>query len=318
MSFGSCVHTEYRQAPSSFSQMSNNQEFFNRLIADVHHCMRCQRMAHSNRIFGNSSGSISAPLMIVGEAPGRLGADDTSIPFHGDRAGENFERLIAQVGISRYDCFITNAVLCNPRDHSGNNANPSRDEIANCSGFLKAQIDLVNPRIVVTLGNNALRALKLIEPHACELTKHVRSKHLWCGRMLIPLYHPSQRAMLHRSFFNQLSDYRFLAEQLNRLSRRRNSIAICGQIHSDVALTVRRILEVFGSISYFRLHKLFYMLEYHHVRVTGRRLTTSYAIRQKDGPYFVDLHISKLKRAVVSIIFRTFDQATASVCTIFC
>lgn len=106
------------------------------------------------------------------------------------------------MGISRYDCFITNAVLCNPKDEKGNNATPSRQEVANCSGFLKAQIDLIRPKIVVTLGNQALQALKLIEPHDCELAKDVRKARSWYGRILLPFYHPGQRAMLHRSFLN--------------------------------------------------------------------------------------------------------------------
>src|SRR5690606_31771180 len=134
--------------------------------------------------------------------------DDTSIPFHGDRAGENFEKLIAQVGISRYDCFITNAVLCNPKDEKGNNATPSRQEIENCSGFLRAQIDLIDPKIIVTLGGQALQALKLIEAHPYELSEDVRKARHWMNRILIPLYHPGQRAMIHRSFLNQLADYK--------------------------------------------------------------------------------------------------------------
>jgi uracil-DNA glycosylase family 4 len=285
--------------------MKVDQKTFQNLVTQVHQCVRCERMASSCRIFGRSSGEITAPLMFIGEAPGRFGADDTSIPFHGDRAGENFEKLIAQVGISRYDCFITNAVLCNPRDEKGNNATPSRQEVANCSSFLKAQIDLIGPKIIATLGNQALHALKLIELHACELSKDVRKPHFWYGRTLIPLYHPGQRAMLHRSFFNQLADYRFLAEQLSNITKGPKRAAARGKTSLAAANIVRSILEASGAITYFRLHKLFYMLEYHHVRRTGRRLTHSYAIRQKDGPYFVDLHISKLKRAIPDLEIST-------------
>jgi uracil-DNA glycosylase family 4 len=275
---------------------------FDALVKNVCECTVCPRMNNSGRIFGRSSGHLYAPLMFVGEAPGRLGADDTSIPFHGDRAGENFEKLIAQVGISRYDCFITNAVLCNPKDANGNNATPSRQELVNCSGFLKTQIDLVDPKIVVTLGIQALRALKLITAHSCELAKDVRKAHKWSGRVLIPLYHPGQRAMLHRSFLNQLSDYRFVAETLRRLRKGPRKARTHGTTDADVANVVQSLLEATGSISYFRLHKLFYLLEYHHVRQTGHRFTASYAVRQKDGPYFTDLHISKLKRALPELV----------------
>ena len=275
------------------------------LSKQVRECVLCPRMSTSCRILGLSSGQLFAPLMFVGEAPGRLGADDTAIPFHGDRAGENFEKLIAQVGISRYDCFITNAVLCNPKDEKGNNATPLRQEVNNCSAFLRAQIDLINPKLVVSLGNLALQALKVIEPHSFELSTDVRTANNWRGRILIPLYHPGQRAMLHRSFLNQLSDYRFVSEQLKRLTKSTARAIGRGKTNAVAANVVRSILHATGAISYFRLHKLFYLLEYHHVRTTARRLTNSYAIRQKDGPYFTDLHISKLKRALPDLKITT-------------
>ncbi len=289
--------------------MKASQTTFDKLVVQVRQCVRCERMAGSSRIFGHSSGEITAPLMFIGEAPGRLGADDTSIPFHGDRAGENFERLIAQVGISRYDCFITNAVLCNPKDEKGNNATPSRREVSNCADFLRAQIDLIGPRIVATLGTQALNALKLIEPHTLELSRDVRKSYGWYGRTLIPLYHPGQRAMLHRSFLNQLADYRFLAERLNGLSKGSKKTVVRGKTSSAATNVVRCILEASGGVSYFRLHKLLYMLEYYQVRNTGHRLTNSYAIRQKEGPYFVDLHISKLKRALPDLAVYTKEGA---------
>ena len=104
--------------------------------------------------------------------------------------------------------------------------------------------------------------------------------------------------MLHRSFLNQLADYRFLAERLRNLNKRPKNTAARGQTSPAAANIVRYILEVSGAVSYFRLHKLFYMLEYHQFRNSGHRLTHSYVIRQKDGPYFVDLHVSKLRRAL--------------------
>src|SRR5262249_5148101 len=201
------------------TRLWNKSSEFNILVNDVRSCLMCPRMSNSARIFGLSSGCLDADVLFIGEALGRLGADDTTIPFHGDQAGENCERLIAQSGITRYECFITNAVLCNPRNDKGNNATPLRSEIANCSGFLKRQIDLIQPFLIVTLGNQALQSLKLVAPHSIDLSVGVRRVWNWSGRRVIPLYHPGQRAMLHRSFFNQLADYRFVAEQLRKLSR---------------------------------------------------------------------------------------------------
>jgi hypothetical protein len=111
--------------------------------------------------------------------------------------------------------------------------------------------------------------------------------------------------MLHRSFLNQLADYRFVAEQLKRLTKRTTRTTARGKTNAAATSVVRSILQTTGPISYFRLHKLFYLLEYHHVRAASRRLTNSYAIRQKDGPYFTDLHISKLKRALPDLKITT-------------
>ena len=117
----------------------------------------------------NRASELDSPIFIIGEAPGRLGADVSAIPFHGDKSGDNFERLLEQVGLSRHDCFITNAALCNPKGDNGNNATPTRAELQNCSGFLKRQIDLVDPPIVATLGAQALAALRSIEDHDIDL-----------------------------------------------------------------------------------------------------------------------------------------------------
>ena len=178
-------------------------------------------MRNSARILGHSSGNLEAKIMFIGEAPGRLGADDTGIPFHGDRAGHNFEELLDFVGISREEIFITNAVLCNPKDSKGNNSPPKSIEIKNCSNYLKRQIDLINPKIVVTLGLNALKATKLIENHDLSLSTDIRTKNFWYKRILIPVYHPGQRAMIHRSMANQRSDYQFIAETIKNLEIKR-------------------------------------------------------------------------------------------------
>jgi hypothetical protein len=190
--------------------------------------------------------------------------------------------------------------LCNPKDQHGNNATPTKTELENCSGYLKRQLAIVNPAIVVTLGNQALQALKLIEPHTLELSKSVRHSWAWYNRSLIPLYHPGQRAMMHRSFLNQLADYQFVAEQLKR--RGRSKPARVERTSADVSPIVSAVLQASGSITYFRLHKLFYLVEYYYARENNKRLTSSYVVRQKDGPYFVDLHISKLRRSIPGLV----------------
>jgi hypothetical protein len=110
--------------------------------------------------------------------------------------------------------------------------------------------------------------------------------------------------MIHRSFANQRSDYQFVAEQWRRLTQVRR--ASTGATRGDVMAVARYLLASRGAVTYFELHKLAYLTEYLHVRKSGRRLTTAYFIRQKDGPYCTDLEIERIRRADESI--RVFKE----------
>lgn len=243
--------------------------------------------------------------MVVGEAPGRLGADSSELPFHGDKAGHNFEALIELAGLSRAELFITNSVLCNPKDSAGNNSTPTDAEVASCAEFLRRQVDVIDPMIVVTLGATALKATGFIEKHNLKLRESVRSAHHWHGRELIPLYHPGQRAMIHRSFANQAADYQFLAERARRIGQTRAKLG--GVARPDIAGVAIEILAQ-GPRSYFSLHKLSFLAEYMYAKEFGSRMTGAYYVRQKDGPYCVDLHPERLKRAGVALSVKR-DQA---------
>ena len=260
-------------------------------------------MNDSARVLNRGAGPLDAGLMFIGEAPGRLGADASELPFHGDKAGHNFEELLSVAGLTRASVFVTNAVLCNPRDDHGNNAMPTRAEVEACSAFMRAQIELLQPKIVVTLGATALNAVALIERHGLTLRDSVRTAHRWYGRLLVPLYHPGQRAMLHRSFANQRSDYQFVAERLARFGSAKKSIS--GRARGDVAAVVAFILGHQPGVSYFALHKLLFLAEVAHAKMFGRRLTHAYFVRQKDGPYCVDLHPQRLKRALPGLDVRS-------------
>jgi uracil-DNA glycosylase family 4 len=263
-------------------------------------------MASSARVIGPGCGPINASVMFIGEAPGRLGADDSQLPFHGDKSGHNFESLLEQVGLSRYDMFVTNAVLCNPKDAQGNNSTPTSDEIRNCGDHLREQLRIVDPKIVVTLGATALRGTEFISPHGLSLRDDVRTATRWGGRSLIPLYHPGQRAMIHRSFANQLSDYQFVVETLRRIGKApRASGAKTQRPGSEKIVQVaRRILRRKPKLTYFALHKLLFLAEARYFEETGERLTSAYIIRQKDGPYCVELHVSRLATLIQDLLVR--------------
>ena len=172
-------------------------------------------MCGRNAVLSELNGSIEARVMFIGEAPGRKGADRTRVPFSGDQSGENFNRFLSSIGLSRDQIFITSAALCNPRTESGANRRPTQKELANCSGFLRRTIAIVNPKIVVTLGSVALEALKRIERHELNLKDNAARIHDWNGKVLVPIYHPSPQVLAsHRREAQQLSDYQVVRKAL--------------------------------------------------------------------------------------------------------
>ena len=259
---------------------------FEDLILDVQSCEACSNMNGCARVLSWANGRPGVKVMFVGEAPGRLGADRTAIPFHGDKSGDNFEKLIDLAGLARAEIFVTNAVLCNPRNNDGNNVPPTRDNIKKCAGYLARQISLVNPEVVVTLGSVALEASRLVEEHGLQLSAHVRTANEWYGRLLIPLYHPGARAMIHRNFALQTADYYFVGEVARRNRGRPNLRS--APVRRGWALT-SYLLSQLGQCSLFRLHKALFLTDLGMLRTHGRRATDFVYIRQKDGPYCVEL-----------------------------
>jgi uracil-DNA glycosylase len=194
---------------------SNRQ--FKRLVAEAAACTRCPAMCERSAVLSERNGSLAARIMFIGEAPGRKGADRTRVPFSGDQSGQNFDRFLASIGLSREQIFITSAALCNPRTESGANRKPSKAELQNCSQFLRRTLEVVNPALVVTLGSVALAALKSIAPHALNLKESAAQVHEWNGRVLVPIYHPSPQVLAsHRREAEQLRDYQVVNEAIAR------------------------------------------------------------------------------------------------------
>ena len=277
---------------------------FDELIAEVQACARCPEMHGCARVLSWANGPHDAKIMFVGEAPGRLGADRTTVPFHGDKAGDNFEHLIDLAGLSRREIFVTNAVLCNPRDERGNNAPPSKATLRNCATNLARQIDAIDPAIVVTLGAAALEATRLIEPHELSLSSSVRTAQQWNGRVLIPLYHPGARAMVQRNFAAQTADYYFVGETYRRLGRKRRSSPEIVKPASQGWDIVKFLISEFRTCSLFRLHKAMYLVDWRALSQTGRRASDFIYLRQKDGPYCVELGSRWYKRFQDELTFR--------------
>ncbi|MBI4260465.1 MAG: uracil-DNA glycosylase [Actinobacteria bacterium] len=153
--------------------------------ADAATCTRCRLSAGRTQVvFG--VGSPTADLMFVGEGPG-YHEDKQGIPFVG-AAGQLLTTLLGEIGIARDEVYICNVVKCRPPG----NRDPLPDEIDACRPYLLAQVSLIDPRIVVTLGNFATRVI-LDRPVGISRVRGQRFT--WEGRMVIPTFHPA--AILH-------------------------------------------------------------------------------------------------------------------------
>lgn len=132
------------------------------------------------------AGSATADVVIVGEAPGAA-EDASGLPFVG-AAGRLLDPLLAEAGLARAEVFVTNVLKARPPG----NRDPKSDEVAHHWPWLEAQLDVLQPRLLVPLGRHALgrfapKADRISDVHGRVLERD--------GRRLFPLYHPA--AALH-------------------------------------------------------------------------------------------------------------------------
>jgi uracil-DNA glycosylase len=169
-------------------------------------------MAYSH-VLGSTNGPLDARVLIVGEAPGRLGAARTGVPFRGDQSGQRLERLLEAARLTREEVFVTNALLCNPLDGGAHNRRPRASELAACAGYLERTLDLVRAPVVVALGGVALVSLDRVASHGVVRISEAAGRPVsWHGRTLVPLVHPSPRTQGRRSWERQLEDWRVVGQ----------------------------------------------------------------------------------------------------------
>jgi uracil-DNA glycosylase family 4 len=148
-------------------------------------CTKC-RLAQGRTQVVYGTGNENADLMFIGEGPGYY-EDKQGEPFVG-AAGQLLNRMLEEIGIAREEVRITNVVLCRPPG----NRDPLPDEIEACSPWLEEQIRLVDPMVIVTLGNFATRTI-LDKPVSISRVRGQRFP--WHGRVVVPTFHPA--AILH-------------------------------------------------------------------------------------------------------------------------
>lgn len=145
-------------------------------------CTKCSELARcrTNVVFG--VGNPHAELMFIGEAPGR-DEDLEGEPFVG-RAGQLLTKIIQAMGFARHEVYIANVLKCRPPE----NRQPLPNEVENCLPFLKGQIDLIKPKLMVGLGATAMKAL-LGDHFAISKTRG--NWHDFHGIPIMPTFHPA-------------------------------------------------------------------------------------------------------------------------------
>ena len=126
----------------------SKQDSMRAVAAEVIGCRGCELWKHRrNPVLGE--GNVDAAVMFVGEAPGYW-EDVKGRPFVG-AAGKLLDELLSEIGLSRGDIYIANILKCRPPD----NRDPLSDEVAACTPFLNRQVQIIGPRLIVTLGRYA-------------------------------------------------------------------------------------------------------------------------------------------------------------------
>lgn len=174
-------------------------ESFEELEKGIENCNKCKLCNNRNNIV-IGCGNREAKVMFIGEGPG-ADEDAQGVPFVG-KAGKLMNQALKGLGIERDEIYIANVVKCRPPM----NRNPEPDEVNSCLDYLRSQVMLVKPEIIVLLGNVALKA---ILGNDYSIT---RSRGIWIekkGIRYMPTFHPAallRNEQLKINFWNDLKE----------------------------------------------------------------------------------------------------------------
>jgi len=154
---------------------------FSEMAAQVSACMKCGLgKSRTKAVFG--AGNPETDLMFIGEGPG-YDEDQQGIPFVG-KAGQLLTKIINAIELDREDVYITNIVKCRPPG----NRDPLPEEARTCRPYLSEQIQLIQPKVICTLGRHATQTLL----NTTESISRLRGRfHSLNGMMIMPTYHPA-------------------------------------------------------------------------------------------------------------------------------
>ena len=172
-------------------------------------CTKCLNLCNSRTQVVFGSGNKEADVLFVGEAPG-ANEDKQGIPFCG-MSGKILTELLSTIGLNREDIFITNTILCRPQD----NRNPAKEEVENCRERLDKLIEIMQPKVIVTIGNFATEriigktGIKSIRGKIFPYKDNVK---------VVPVIHPASYLYSGRNpeLFEQMKDdFKTIAEVIS-------------------------------------------------------------------------------------------------------
>jgi uracil-DNA glycosylase family 4 len=188
---------------------AQRREALKEVFEQAQGCVRCAELAATRKTVVFGAGNADADLMFVGEAPG-ASEDQQGLPFVG-QAGKLLEKLLGEIDLARADVFVANVLKCRPPG----NRDPQPAEIENCREYLYSQVELIEPRVICTLGNFST---KLLREDPTGITRlHGRPEVLTIGRRavrLYPIFHPAAALYTPRMLQTLREDFQRLPELL--------------------------------------------------------------------------------------------------------
>jgi uracil-DNA glycosylase len=196
-------------SPETGLSAEQRREALKQVFAQAQACVRCQELAATRNSVVFGAGNADADLMFVGEAPG-ASEDQQGVPFVG-RAGKLLDTLLEEIGLARADVFIANTLMCRPPG----NRDPLPLELENCHEYLYRKVELIQPRVICSLGNFST---KLLRGDPTGITRlHGRAEELTLGSRtvrLYPIFHPAAALYTPRMLETLREDFARLPELL--------------------------------------------------------------------------------------------------------
>ena len=183
--------------------LSDSSNKLNSYLDSIKDCLNCSLGETRNNIV-LGMGNPNADIVFVGEAPGKE-EDLKGLPFVG-RSGKLLDKMLSSIKLSREDIYILNVLKCRPPD----NRNPSRIEIEKCEPYLKKQLEIIKPKIIVALGRISAMTILRTKENLKDMRNQIFN---YEGIDLLVTYHPA--ALLRNPNFKEYAweDFKLIRDK---------------------------------------------------------------------------------------------------------